>query len=432
MSNRLFPVPVCGSGTAEVESLPSYIHRLAYKHGIFVGELLRFVVRQVERDESYCGELPVLPRHIYVHDILRNNKLTRGLLEALEHMTRQSLGGTTIGLFGGPLTMSRGELHAGFRWCPECMAEMMTGGEPYFKLIWQLRAVRACPIHRSPLVEQCEHCECDQTSYIKRWPLGLCQDCGKPLSKRRRKLKAKDLAHSWTDTGRDVQELFGDLEKYGASAISEDGLFRSLDQLFDHYWRQQREEDFYQLLDRDQLLSVVYYNKTLCLNAARKIAFGLGISLYDLLTGNAAQTTQALDFGGFCPLPPSFMDTSGRLSRDHRAVLRRLNRFLSDDVEPMSLKAVARELDVSIGYLEYRFSHHVRRIVDRNHAYQEDLKQQRRRLAQEKALRYFVNGNEGLSPKSRKQAYRMIREESGLPKFLLKRAIEQAYQALNF
>lgn len=411
--------------------MPSYIHRLAYKHGIYVGELLRFVVRQVEKDESYCGERPVLPRHIYVHDILRNNKLTTSLLDALQYMTRQSLEGTTIGLFGGPLTMSRGEIHKGFRWCPECMAEMMMGDEPYFKLIWQLRAIQACPIHRSPLLEKCEHCECDQTSYIKRRPLGLCQDCGKPLSKRLRKLKAKDLAYSWTDTGRDVQELFGDLEQYGTSGISNDGIFRSLDQLLDHYWHQEREEDFYQLLDRDQLLSVVYYNKTLCLNAARKVAFGLGISLYDLLSGNAVQTTQALDFGGFCPLPPSFMDTSERLSRDHHVILRQLNQFISDEVEPMSLKAVARKLNVSIGYLEYRFPHHVRSVVDRNFAFQEGQKHQRRRLAQEKALRYFVDEGQGAAPKSRKQAYKMIREETGLPKFMLKDAIRQVYEALN-
>lgn len=431
MSNRLFPVPVCGIGTAEVESLPSYIHRLSYKHGIYVGELLRFVIRQVERDQAYSGQVPTIPRHITVHDLLRNNKLATGLLDALQHMTRQNLEGTTIGLFGGPLTMSRGELHKGFRWCPECMAEMaMMGEEPYFKLIWQLRAVLACPIHRSPLLEQCDLCGCDQTSYIKRRPLGMCQDCGKPLSKRRRRLNAHDLANSWQDIGRDVLELFSDLEKYGYSSIPEDGIFRSLDQLFDYYWREEREEGFYQLLDRDQLLSVVYYKKTLCLNAARKVAFGLGISLYDLLSGNAAQTTQALDFGGYCPLPPSFMDASERLTRDHRAVMRKLSRLMAGAAEPMSLKAVAREVDVSIGYLEYRFPVQVRHIVDRNNAFLAHQKLQRRRLAQEKALRYFAEGSEN-APKSRKQAYRKIREETGLPKFMLKDVIQEVHGIMN-
>src|SRR5690606_22683089 len=126
-------------------------------------------------------------------------------------------------------------------------------------------------------------------------PLGRCQDCGVPLSKRVKKLTPSELTDSWQDIGRDALELFADLAEYGYDTLPADGVYQSLDQLFDHYWRQQREEDFYQLLDRDQLLSVIYSGKTLCLNAARSVAFRLGISLYDLLSGNAVQVTRALD-----------------------------------------------------------------------------------------------------------------------------------------
>lgn len=431
MPNRLFPIAVCGSGTAEVESLPSYVHRLAFKHGIFVGELLRFVVRQAGGDAAYQGHITVLPRRINVHDILRSNALANSLVAILEHMTRQCLQGTTVSLFNGPLTTSRGELHKGFRWCPECLAEMeLMGEESYFKLIWQFRAVLACPIHRSPLLQVCEHCGCDQTSYVKRRPLGLCQDCGEPLSKRGRKLSTQHLSRCWQDIGRDILELLADLVRYGYSSIPVDGVFRSLDQLFDHYWRQRREDDFYQLLDRDQLLNVVHNEKTLCLNSARKVAFGLGISLYDLLSGNAARTTAALDFGGFCPLPPSFMETSERFTRDHEAILQKLRLLAADDAEPLSLKATARLLNVSVGYLEYQFPVQVRHVVDRYKAFLAEQQLQKRRLAQELALRYFVEGF-GDVPKSRKQAYRAIRQETGLPKFLLKEAIQLVYQALT-
>lgn len=431
MSSRLFPIPLCGAGSAEVESLPSYIHRLTYKHGVYVGELLRFVVRQVEGDESYTGQLTSLPRHILVHDVLRANGLARGLTKMLEHMTRQCLTGTTVALFNGPLTMSRGELHKGFRWCPECLAEMdLMGDECYFKLIWQFRAVLACPIHRSPFLEKCDYCGCDQTSYIKRRPLGRCQDCGAPLSSRVKKLTPTELADSWQDIGRDVLELFGDLAKYGYDSLPVDGVYQSLDQLFDHYWRQQREEDFYQLLDRDQLLSVIDTRKTLCLNAARTVAFRLGISLYDLLSGNAVQVTRALDFAGFCPLPPSFMDASARFTKDHEAVLCKLRELMADEMAPMSLKAVARELDVSVGYLEYRFAVQVRHIVERNSKFLRDQQLRKRRLAQQKALKYFAEGSED-APKSRKQAYRSIRGETGLPKSMLKEAIQTAYHTLQ-
>lgn len=431
MANRLFPIPLCGGGSAEVESLPSYIHRLAYKHAASVGELLRFAVRQVERDDTYTGQVPVLPSYIHVHEILRHNKLAVGLIEMLEHMTLQGLQGTTVSLFNGPLTMSRGELKKAFRWCPECLGEMtMMGEEPYFKLVWQFRAVRACPIHRSPFLERCEFCHCDQTSYVKQRPLSYCQECGKPLFERRRKLTARDFTTRWQDIGRDILELLADLGRYSHSSLPADGVFRSLDQLLDHYWRQDRDEEFYRLLDRDQLLSVIHNRSTLCLNAARRVAFGLGISLYDLISGNAAQTTETLNLKGFCPLPPSFMDASERLTRNHKAILLKLHALMNDHPEPLSLKATAKRLGVSVGYLEYRFPVQVHHIVDRYRTFITERQQQKRRLAQERALQYFTDRS-AETPKSRKQAYRVIREETGLPKFMLKEAIKQVYQALN-
>src|SRR5690606_8265000 len=151
-----------------------------------------------------------------------------------------------------------------------------------------------------------------------------CQDCGEPLSARRKRLGPQSLSTSWQDIGRDILELLAELVTYGYASIPANGVFRSLDQLFDHYWRQNREADFYQLLNRDKLLSVLHADKTLCLNAVRKIAFGLGISLYDLLSGNAAKATLVLDLGGFCPFPPSFMEVPERLTRDHEAILLRL------------------------------------------------------------------------------------------------------------
>lgn len=96
----------------------------------------------------------------------------------------------------------------------------------------------------------------------------------------------------------------------------------------------------------------------------------------------------------------------------------------------MSLKAVARELGVSVGYLEYRFPVQVRHIVDRSSRFHAEQQLRKRRLAQQNALRYFTEES-GNAPKSRKQAYRSIREETGLPKFMLKQAIQEAYSVLR-
>lgn len=428
MNDLLFPVALRALGTSEVESLPSYLHRLSYKHGVYVGELLRYCYRQIEDHEEILSALPFLPSYIGVHSLLRSNKLAKGVQLMLSYMTRQPLQRATVSVFNGPLTLSRGELHHGFRWCPECFAEMEAFGQDcYFKLIWQLRALLACPVHRTPFLTECDHCGCDQTTYKKKRPLGRCQECGATLSKRKARLKKKDIVSSWQDIGRDVVELFSDIATYGPDSLTSTGIWQSLDQIFDYCWRTGREDEFYQLLSRDQLLSVIHFKRTLCLNDARKVAFGLGVSLYDLISGNAAHVTQALDFGHFCPFPPSFMETSSKFKRDHRAILKKLARLLKSKVDPLSLKATAAELDVSVGYLEYRFPEQVKQLVSRHQAYIEQQKLAKKRLAQSKALEYFAGCDEQMV--SRKQAYRVIREETGLPKWMLKDAISSAYMA---
>ncbi len=51
--------------------------------------------------------------------------------------------------------------------------------------------------------------------------------------------------------------------------------------------------------------------------------------------------------------------------------------------------------------------------------------------AQASALAFFIDEKYSTQQKSRKQAYRVLREETGLPKFMLKRAIQSAYFALS-
>ena len=40
MSNLLFSIPVGGHGSQDIESLPSYLCRISYWHGISVGQML--------------------------------------------------------------------------------------------------------------------------------------------------------------------------------------------------------------------------------------------------------------------------------------------------------------------------------------------------------------------------------------------------------
>jgi hypothetical protein len=434
MPTKLFPIGARGRGTAEIESLPSYIHRMAYRHGIYVGELLRFSENQIRRDSAYPGMLGTLPSYLYISELLRCNRLSKYLVDMFEYLTQQPLSGTFASVISDSFTRSSNELLEGFRWCPECIGEMLElGEEPYFKLIWHFHAVKACPIHRSPFMQACDYCGCGQTTYRKVRNLGTCQHCARPLSLRKTPIQTSDLEPSWEDVGQDVLELVSEVQRHGVSSLPPDGLVTSVDQLFDHYWKLDKEKRFYELLSREKLLAVVYHRKSLCLNDARKLSFRLGISLYDLISGNAIQTTPLLTVADYCPFPKSFRNPIHHEVRDHKAILRRLKKLsrTTQGCPPLSLKGTAKELGVSIGYLKYRFPVQVEEITTRYKLFKEEDYLKKIYLAQKRSLEYFMSRAGNTSPKSRKQAYRQLREETGLPKWVLKKAIQTAYSALN-
>jgi len=307
------------------------------------------------------------------------------------------------------------------------------GEEPYFKLSWHFRALSVCSIYRGELLQACDHCGCKQTSYRRIKPLAICQECGKPLSFRKASGGVNNAIPTWMHTGRDVLQLVSDLQEYGCSSLPENGLVTSVNLLFDHYWRLDKEDKFYELLSRDKLLSVVHYGHSLCLNDARKLSFRLGISLYDLISGNAANTTPLLGIDDYCPFPDSFRSPVRREVRDHGAILLKLKALNASDQdnEQLSLKATARRLGVSVGYLEYRFPVQVNEITARYKHFKQVEHLGKLYLAQRRSLEYFLSESEGNAPKSRKQAYRLLKEETGLPKWVLKNAIQTAYAALQ-
>ena len=94
------------------------------------------------------------------------------------------------------------------------------------------------------------------------------------------------------------------------------------------------------------------------------------------------------------------------------------------------MKEVAAELKVSVGYLEYRYPTAVSSLVKRHQSMIAAQRQRAREKALNSALQYFTDSSYSGYPKSRKQAYLYLREETGLPKFLLKGAIGEVYSVL--
>lgn len=141
-----------GVGTAEVESLTSYIRRLARTHVVSPSLLLRRLVLDPERRRREQQDLAIEPTRA-TESLNGASATTELIVCALVSMTGiASIRETTL------LDRSGGiEFASAFRnlraWCALCLST-----EPYDHLVWSLRLSTTCVIHRCILVDRCARC----------------------------------------------------------------------------------------------------------------------------------------------------------------------------------------------------------------------------------------------------------------------------------
>jgi len=432
--NSLFPIPLLGAGSEDVESFPSYLHRAAINHGIYTGELLRHVDQTAKShlDQGTLIELPTLPNYIRVPELVRPSRTTNMLVDFMEKSTGQALKQSTLWFLDRALGRSADEVFKTFRWCPECIQEMLfTGQQAYFKLSWQLNAITECPLHGTPFLSQCARCNSTQDSYIRQKPIHICVACDANIWDRGTPLTQDQIKRSWDQNGNDVSRLLRDLSELKELDLPEYGVKKSLQLIYKHYLWDGRFEEIESILPPGSLSHLLNTKQPVSLKVARRFAYRLGISLLELMSGQAHQTSAVLNSQWFCQLPPDFMEVKSRQKRDHLAIMRRIRRLRQKATYPLPLSQIAEASDVSVGYLEYRYPSLVRQIVAEH---QRHIDRERTKViqnAQLVAMRYFFEDQSTSLHKSRKEAYRVLREETGLPKFVLKRAIEEAYRALH-
>jgi len=163
----------------------------------------------------------------------------------------------------------------------------------------------------------------------------------------------------------------------------------------------------------------------------RRVAYRLGINLPGLLNGDTESWTAQLDPKWLQELPSSLkpMKKASRVDKDD--VLIRLSKILTDshNIEPPSLAQTALLVGVSTGGLEYLFPDHCRIIKDR---YKRWITQEKSRKVYEAAKHAVAYLNKDSETKSRKHALKVIREETGLPKNMLRHAINREFELRGY
>ncbi|MBD2538639.1 TniQ family protein [Coleofasciculus sp. FACHB-SPT36] len=173
-----------GVGTPTVESLTSYVTRLAQSHGVFVSTLLSRIVnpllqRTFIKDSTSRGLEPFFNRS---HVLNGYGTIATDFVEVLNQLTLSNkLKFLTLISFSNIL-VAKGLLRPYKAWCPICYEHRKKNLEVIYEpLLWSLNDVKICLIHQHPLVQDCPHCYRQSPWLNWKSSLGYCSQCSQWL-----------------------------------------------------------------------------------------------------------------------------------------------------------------------------------------------------------------------------------------------------------
>lgn len=179
--SRLFPLRPIGIESAQVESLTSYIMRLADAHSVHPYTMIyKELAPRLNRPFLYKnGELvgPFGPRSVALNGITPTASL---LVEILEQLTlRRDLRFLTLLTFAEVLSL-RNLVKPAQAWCPECYQAWRDAGHIiYTPLLWAFACVKVCPVHSRYLHFQCPDPRCNRKlpALTLQGRIGYCPRC---------------------------------------------------------------------------------------------------------------------------------------------------------------------------------------------------------------------------------------------------------------
>ncbi len=184
--STLYALEPVGMRTAFMESLTSYLTRLAEAHGVFPGILVNKVIApQGQSISPHRGRQTLFmtdgrKSHLLNATGIRASRLVQ-ILGALT--TRADLHFLTL-LPWSEVMYVRGLLRATKAWCPACYEEQRTNGQVvYDPLIWGFQDVSTCSLHQLQLSQRCPYQDCLQVLPPLTWRsrAGYCSMCGRWL-----------------------------------------------------------------------------------------------------------------------------------------------------------------------------------------------------------------------------------------------------------
>lgn len=160
------------------ESLSSFIMRLAYLNGINTKKIMNMIYGNKRINSSYY--IDILPEKVIDLSIL--SSLSGLRVEDLTNLTFSPMYEKFYSNIEDLTKIKDKPVSTNFidkkrKLCLDCLNEKLA-----FKLIWQLKNIHLCPIHKSFLVSECNNCQSSLLYYSDELLELKCCKCGHLLS----------------------------------------------------------------------------------------------------------------------------------------------------------------------------------------------------------------------------------------------------------
>lgn len=174
--SRLFPIEPIGVSTPLVESLSSYLMRLAASHTVLLRVLAKQEIRSVIPKSYKSGDLFCIKHR--TGTVNGTGVIAFDLVQALEKLTfRKDL--TFLTLLKWSQVFPQRQLTRPVKaWCPICYQNWFSDNKIiYDPLLWSFQEVNICLKHKIPLKTCCPHCYSELPPLASNSRPGYCNYC---------------------------------------------------------------------------------------------------------------------------------------------------------------------------------------------------------------------------------------------------------------
>lgn len=399
----LFPLQLHGFQTAQVESLSSYVNRLAAAHGVSPNQLI-----SATANTRMEGQLN------------GHSDYARTVVDGISrHTGRDGLAQGTLLRFRGNLAGNCiASINTLRRWCPRCVANDLSEGiEGYDPLIWSINAIAHCPLHDALLIARCTRCNAFQKQLSTK-SRTHCQSCGSSLG-------GKAPPVLLTQFQRHCIASFTEILPVGhLPAFQPDAVNRFLHACIAvNNWK--LEEAVQRFGATASRLNKLMIDRLPTLATALQLASASQASVLGIFENPEAAASQ-LCFDFVAPAPEK--RSHKRVSPKHREWV--YDSLLAELVRPTwfegpSLRNVCIGCGVTSGFLRYAFPQLVEQVIARRNQWRKQRKLELKWCAAAATASYIASNADILPDLSLKRAVEEIRLKTKLPKHVLAAALKE-------